>query len=68
MLHAVREEKAPDGLEVGACDELMSYLKALHEVTGDIIGWWGVSMLFLLWNMLLTCHRNAQCSTLSLCG
>ena len=68
MLHAVREEKAPDGSEAGACDELMSYLKAPHEVTGDIVSWWGVSMSFLLWNVLLTRHRNTQRSTLSLCG
>jgi hypothetical protein len=39
MLHAVREEKAPDSSEAGACDELMSYLKAPCEITGDIIGW-----------------------------
>ena len=68
MLHAIREEKAPDSSEAGARDELMSYLKAPREVTGDIVGWWGVSMLFLLWDVLLTCHRNTQRSTLSLRG
>jgi len=66
MLRAVEKWKAHDCSRAGARDELDSYLKAPLEATRDVIGWWGVSILFLLWIVVLTHHRNIWHSTQSL--
>jgi len=58
MIHAIGEWKATGHLKAGACDELDTYLKAPLEDTKDIVAWWGVSILFLPWNVVLTYHRN----------
>jgi len=39
MHHAVEGWTAANRSKAGACDELKSYLKALLEITDDVIGW-----------------------------
>lgn len=71
MLRAVEKRKAHDRSKAGARDELDSYLKAPLEATkGEVVAWWGVSILFLLWIVVLTQtrNRNTQHNTPSLHG
>ena len=61
MMRAVGERKAADRSKAGARDELDTYLKAPLEDTRDVVAWWGVSVLFLPWDVVptaLTYNRN----------
>jgi hypothetical protein len=53
MCHAVEEQAAANCLKVGTHDKLDSYLRANIKKTQDVIGWWGVSIPFLSWNLML---------------
>jgi len=63
MMRAVGERKAADRSRAGARDELDTYLKAPIEETRDVVAWWGVSVLFLSCDVVLTYHRNTRCNT-----
>jgi len=53
MCRAVEAQTAADHSKAGDHDELRSYLKAWLQKTSDVIGWWGVSLSFLQWNVVL---------------
>ena len=63
MLRAVEEWIAADRLKAGTCEELEIYLDTKLEKTGDVVGWWGVSIPFLSLNMMLIWCRFTQNST-----
>jgi hypothetical protein len=57
MLRTVKEHSAANISNTGSRKELNSYLDARLEKTGDIVGWWGVSIPILPWNVVLMWHR-----------
>jgi hypothetical protein len=63
MLRAVQERTAADFSKAGTHNKLELYLNADLEKTGDVIAWWGVSIPFLGWNVVLIQHRITQHST-----
>jgi hypothetical protein len=72
MCCAIKEWTGADCLKAGMHNELKSYLDANLEETEDVVGWWGVSFPFLLWNVVLiwcritwhsTCHRRGPAPT-----
>lgn len=63
MLRAVEARAAADRLKAGTRNELDMYLEAELQETEDIVGWWGVSILFILSNVVLIQCRITQHST-----
>ncbi len=53
MCHAVEEQAVADCSKIGTRDKLNTYLRAKLEETVDVVGWWGVSIPFLSWNLML---------------
>ena len=62
MRSAVEGRAAADCSKAGTRDELESYLARLEE-TDNIVSWWGVSILFLLFNVVLIQCRITKHST-----
>ena len=62
MLSAVEGRAVADCSKAGMHDKLESYLVRLEE-TENIVSWWGVSILFLLFNVVLIQCRITQHST-----
>ena len=60
MLHAVEEQMAANYAKAGTCDKLKLYLDVKLEKTDDVIGWWGVSIPVLPWNVVLIQRRITQ--------
>ena len=65
MRSTVEERVAADSSKAGTHDELKSYLEASLEETENVVDWWGVSTLFLPFNVVLIQCRNMQHSTQS---
>jgi len=63
MRRTVEERTVADCSKAGTRDKLKSYLDANLEETEDVVGWWGVSFLFLLWNAVLIQCRITRHST-----
>jgi hypothetical protein len=63
MLSSVEGRTVADCSKAGTRDELESYLEARLEETEDIVSWWGVSIPFLLFNVVLIQCRTTQHST-----
>jgi len=63
MCCAIKEWTGADCLKAGMHNELKSYLDANLEETEDVVGWWGVSFPFLLWNVVLIWCRITWHST-----
>ena len=57
MLHAVEEQTAADYAKAGMRDKLKLYLDVKLEKTDNVIGWWGVSIPVLPWNVVLIQRR-----------
>jgi len=46
MLAAVKEHQESDRARQSPRTELQDYLKGPLEITDDVVGWWGVSLMF----------------------
>ncbi len=53
MHRTIEEQAVADCSKIGTHDELDTYLCAKLEETVDVVGWWGVSIPFLSWNLML---------------
>jgi hypothetical protein len=62
-LRAIQEQMAANFSKAGTHNKLELYLNADLEKTGDVVAWWGVSIPFLAWNVVLIWHRITQHST-----
>jgi hypothetical protein len=47
LCKAVQAIQQQDGASEGPCDELHLYLKSGAEFMANVIGWWGVSLVYL---------------------
>jgi len=63
MRRTVEEMAAAHCSKAGTHNELELYLGVNLEETENIIGWWGVSIIFLLFNVVLIWCRITQHST-----